>query len=112
MTLNELSAQAIANSRRWFPKLHTSTWDQVQHFMLGLCGEVGEAANLVKKVNRGDKHLSAILPDLSLELADIITYTLDLAACLNIDLDQAITEKVAICEERWGDDAKGDKPWR
>lgn len=100
--LNELAETCLANSKRWFPAMHTATWDQVTHMTLGLAGEAGEVANLVKKVNRGSDHLSRMRPDLALELADVLTYTLNLAACLNIDLEEALATKQAICEQRWG----------
>lgn len=57
-----------------------------------MCGEAGEAANIVKKIRRGDRdpELSRKLGD---ELADLSAYIDLLAHHAGIDLDKAIEHK-------------------
>lgn len=98
--LNALGDQMLADSARWFPDLHTDRSTQVVHFALGLAGEVGELVNLVKKWNRGDP--VDLREAIGHEVADVLTYLLDLARSLEIDVDAAVAEKRAICESRWG----------
>jgi NTP pyrophosphatase (non-canonical NTP hydrolase) len=101
-TLNDLGDRMVADSERWFPKLHETDHSAAVHFALGLAGEVGELVNLVKKVNRGSTSYVDVLADLAYEVADVLVYLLDLARVLGIDVDRALAEKHAICEARWG----------
>ncbi len=58
-----------------------------------LVGELGEYANLRKKVNRGDFTLEEALPAISDELADVMIYLDLLALDLGIDLGKAVMAK-------------------
>lgn len=56
-------------------------------------GELGEFANIVKKVRRGDMTLEQARSSMAKELADVATY-LDITAMqLGIDLGQAVIDK-------------------
>jgi NTP pyrophosphatase (non-canonical NTP hydrolase) len=66
------------------PKLHT-----VEFFMIAIAGEVGEMANIYKKVMRGDYPLEHVREKILAELADIITY-----CDLTLTKLEANTEKV------------------
>ena len=58
-----------------------------------ICGELGEAANIIKKIERGDLTLEEARPALAKEFADIVTY-LDITAMrAGIDLGQATMDK-------------------
>ena len=63
-----------------------------------LCGEAGEAANITKKMRRGD-YMPTVTDQalahhsLAMELADVVTYCDLLAARCGIDLGQAVREK-------------------
>lgn len=63
------TAEKFAECRTWT----TADW------MLALTGEMGEAANLLKKMKRGDFTLDQIREDVGRELADVAIY-LDLLA--------------------------------
>jgi NTP pyrophosphatase (non-canonical NTP hydrolase) len=91
----------VRDSKRWFPG-HTN--DSLPHHTLALAGEVGEFANWIKKVERGDVDLHDALTQHELrgELADIFIYVLQIAGMLKIDLYKAYCEKRAINEKRWG----------
>ena len=63
-----------------------------------IAGETGELCNYLKKIKRGDK-IDKI--KLAHELADIITYADLTAACLGIDLGEAVRKKFNIVSKRW-----------
>ena len=56
-------------------------------------GELGEAANLIKKIERGDFSLDEARPALAKELADVVTYLDILAFRAGVDLGAATIEK-------------------
>jgi NTP pyrophosphatase (non-canonical NTP hydrolase) len=56
-------------------------------------GELGETANLIKKVERGDLTLDEARADLAKELADVQTYLDILAFRCGVDLGRATVEK-------------------
>jgi len=58
-----------------------------------LCGELGEAANLIKKIERGDMTLDEARVDLADELADVLTYLDLLAHRAGINLADATIRK-------------------
>ena len=57
---------------------------------LGLCGEVGEVADKVKKVLRdqGGEFSAEVIAALQLELGDVLWYVAQLATELGLELDQ------------------------
>lgn len=65
-------------------------------------GELGEAANLVKKVRRGDLSLAEARDDLAAELADTATYLDIFAARCGVDLGLAVAEKFGRISRRVG----------
>lgn len=104
-SISELTIRMRADSRHWFPRLHSNEYSDVplfMHYALGLIGEAGEVANVVKKINR-DGHTYARVTDLGAELADVLIYTLLLADEMGIDLTDAYRAKRARNVERWGD---------
>ena len=71
-----------------------------------ILGELGEAANIIKKIERGDFTLDEARPLLAKEFADAATY-LDLAAQqAGIDLGTAVVEKFNEVSERVGSDVR------
>lgn len=96
-----LSLDAAKQSKRWFGDTENGT--DLVHMTLGLCGEVGELANIIKKVDRnsadlGDAHVKF---DTTMELADVFVYVLNIAALLNIDLLRAYEQKQIENERRF-----------
>ena len=69
-----------------------SDWTPAQ-WLQAVVGELGEYANLRKKVERGDYTLEEALPSLADELADVVIYLDLLAYQMNIDLGQAVHDK-------------------
>jgi NTP pyrophosphatase (non-canonical NTP hydrolase) len=56
-------------------------------------GELGEAANLIKKIERGDISLEEARPALAKEFADVVTYLDILAMRAGVDLGTATLQK-------------------
>lgn len=65
-------------------------------------GELGEAANIIKKIERGDFTLDEMRPSLAKELADVQTYLDILAWRSGIDLGRATIDKFNLVSERVG----------
>lgn len=68
----------------------------LSYFGNAIAGEVGEACNVIKKIEReriGLRGSRADINDLAEELADVIIYIDLLAADCNIDLEEAIKAK-------------------
>ena len=103
--VNEIGVQGMWDSLHWFPHLHATQEELVQHLTLGLIGEAGEVANVVKKA-RYDGDFAPDIEALAHELADVLVYTCDIAEALGIDLAQAYREKHQICQGRWGDNGR------
>lgn len=62
-------------------------------WLTAVVGEMGEAANLLKKVRRGDLSLDDARADLAKEFADVVTYLDLLAMQVGVDLGQATAAK-------------------
>lgn len=84
--LSALAKQCIEDSERWFGD--AATVYSIPHHTLAMCGEVGEFANLVKKIERGSLDIKTpqVRYDLAMELTDVFVYMLNLAGLLRIDL--------------------------
>ena len=72
------------------------------HWMQALVGEVGELANILKKVDRGDFPMADVRIDVARELADIQTYLDILALKLDVDLGAATVDKFNEVSDRVG----------
>lgn len=69
-----------------------SDW-ALSKWMNAVHGECGEAANLIKKYERGDLTMDELRPKLIKELADIVHYVDILAYQLRADLGEAVADK-------------------
>lgn len=70
----------------------SSDWP-LSRWMNAVLGELGEAANLIKKIERGDFTLETAREELADELADVQTYLDLIAARAGIPLGHATIEK-------------------
>jgi NTP pyrophosphatase (non-canonical NTP hydrolase) len=107
-TLHELSQMQRAfdschgtGGRLWSEPIDASSLCVLLELTVALAGEVGEFANLTKKIVRGDYSLDSAKPELGSELADVFIYLLKLADQLGIDLEAAFRTKLAYNEERF-----------
>lgn len=78
-----------------------SDWT-VDQWLKAVLGELGEFANLSKKVDRGDFTLEDSRADLAKELADVTIYLDLLASRMGIDLGREVLAKFNEVSERQG----------
>lgn len=78
-----------------------SDWSLAQ-WCNAVVGEIGEAANIIKKVDRGDMTLDEARASLADELADVQTYLDLLAFRVGINLGEATRSKWNRVSERVG----------
>jgi NTP pyrophosphatase (non-canonical NTP hydrolase) len=111
LSFNELREANVARCQRWHPGFPIDdTWTGAD-WSNAMCGEVGEAANVVKKIRRvetgsapgpDDPPVGTLVKMLADELGDIIAYADLLAAYYGIDLSQAVAQKFNRVSERQG----------
>lgn len=107
ITLEELIRKQIefdschSSKFEWSQKITNDNVDILEHVMISMVGEFGEAANLVKKVVRGDYSLDDIKDSLSEEIIDILIYVLKLIYQLDIDVEKVYTRKMDQNKERF-----------
>ena len=84
--------------------------DQLMRDLVGLVGEVGEFANLLKKIQLARTTQGYVAPSLDEarsalreELADAAIYLFRLATVLGGELERAIVEKIHLNDQRYRD---------
>lgn len=113
LTFNDLRAANIKRLPQFRNRLgavaHSkpdgSDWS-LNDWMTALTGEVGETANLLKKVRRGDITLEKARPALLREIADIQIYLDILAMQCGVDLGLATVTKFNETSENIGVDVQ------
>ena len=114
MELSALIKQQIERDRRrGFPvdfESDDERLDQLMRDLVGLLGEVGEFANLLKKVGLAQTRKGYVAPSLNAarqalreELADAAIYLFRLTTILGGDFEQDILRKISINDERYRD---------
>ena len=78
----------------WDEKISEEHLEMLNFLMIALMGEVGEAANIVKKINRGDFSLLDQKDYIEEEVVDIFIYVIKLAYQLDMDIEQAYINKM------------------
>ncbi len=112
MDLKKLVEIQTEFSRRKFPRFWEIGDEQelalrLEYLTNALAGEVGEAANLVKKVVRsavyghGTLRLEDVRRDVEEEITDVFIYVLTIAGLLGMDLEKAYFEKLEKNERRF-----------
>lgn len=98
--LTDMAAQCNEDSNRWFGDIDCNN---IVHHTLGISGEVGEFANLVKKVDRGSMQLNEAVTRVRLaeELTDVFIYLLNLSHLLGVDLEKSYVAVRAKNEHRF-----------
>ncbi len=99
LTINHITAVSVRRTNRWHPAgIHQ--WS-ISDWCVAWVGEVGEACNIVKKLNRlrdkmpGNGSISSakLKARLAEELADAVLYQVLVAASHGIDLEKAVRDK-------------------
>lgn len=71
-------------------------------WVMAIVGELGEMANILKKVNRGSKKMSkAVKLSIEREFADTVIYLAFLANYLDIDAGEATKEKFNLVSRKF-----------
>lgn len=109
LTFAQLREQNLPRCRRWHPD-GTPPWTY-DDWLLALGGEVGEALNVVKKLNRDRDGLAGntrsrdeLIADLAGELADVVIY-LDICLGREGELPLGSTDFANLREVRRGGDS-------
>lgn len=99
--LGEMAIVAQEDSVRWFGDTHAA--HSLVHHTLSICGEAGELANLMKKIDRNslDWNDSHVRYEAAMELADIFTYLLCISFLMGVDLKKAYEMKRTVNQERF-----------
>lgn len=98
--------EAHATKFEWAQQISAQQTQPLLYIALALAGEVGELANVVKKLERGDYDFAHAVPLLKEEIADVLIYLLKLAYQTDIDLEAAFLEKLHKNRTRFVDQEK------
>jgi len=85
----------------WSKKIDEANINILEHLLLATVGEVGEAANILKKVIRGDRSFEDSRGELSEEITDIFIYVLKLIYQMDIDIESEYQKKMNTNETRF-----------
>lgn len=102
--LKKLQAQFDSTHKsttRWDTQVTAEKIGVLEHLVVCLVGEVGEFANITKKISRGDITLADAYPSLASELADTFIYLLKISNQANIDLEAEFLAKLAANRRRF-----------
>jgi NTP pyrophosphatase (non-canonical NTP hydrolase) len=102
-----MARQIMEDEQRWFGQ---EALENLTLQTLGLVGESGEFAEIIKKVTRGDFSLEVKLDDLKEELIDVLYYWLHIAALLQMDIVEEYFAKRAINDRRFGPNVNHREP--
>ena len=97
--LGDMMLQMREDSDRWFG---AGTSENMTLMVLGICGEAGEVADLVKKVIRGSLTLEQAVPEIKEECIDVLHYLLMVMGMLGVDVIEEYKKKRAFNEARFG----------
>ena len=107
LTLRELIDTNVARSNHWHQD-SVSGWS-LSDWGVAAAGEMGEALNVIKKLNRNRDGLvgnvkdeEGLISDLGEELADVVIYLILLADRVGIDLEAAIVSKFNKVSDKHG----------
>jgi NTP pyrophosphatase (non-canonical NTP hydrolase) len=95
-----LIEQCSTDSVRWFPE----TANDIPFLTLAMCGEVGEVANLVKKIARKSHTMHEQQEKLAEEIVDVLIYLCNIMGQMPEEIDWAAVwiAKRAYNEKRFG----------
>jgi NTP pyrophosphatase (non-canonical NTP hydrolase) len=103
MHINAMVDDCAEDTKSWFPHVYGDRVSSLVHHALGLCGEAGEFANIVKKIDRGDLPFAGTAQDsLQEELVDVLIYVCTLADILGMNLAEGYNRKKDINRRRFG----------
>ncbi|AMC35405.1 MazG nucleotide pyrophosphohydrolase domain-containing protein [Janthinobacterium sp. B9-8] len=78
----------------FYVPITSSNVQDLEHLVVCMLGEIGEYANILKKVVRGDLDYETAKPLLSEELTDVFIYLVKISGQTGIDLESNYLEKM------------------
>lgn len=106
-----IQLQCIQDNQAWFPEVA----HDLGHHIIGAIGELGEFANIVKKIDRGDLEMNEeVYAQMCMEIVDFFIYTVACATILNFDLAMGYHQKREYNVQRFGNrsNARPEEPVR
>lgn len=100
---HEFDSRHASQGRLWSQSIGQDDIPLLLELTVALAGEVGEFANVAKKLARGDLNFEAARPKFASELADIFIYLLKLGDQLGIDIEGAFRQKLRFNEQRFSE---------
>lgn len=109
LTFQRLREQNLSRATKWHGGDGIASWS-MSEWLTALVGELGEAANIIKKINRerdgiignSVEQRETLADDLCNELADTMIYLDLLAARAGIDLEDAVRRKFNETSDKFG----------
>lgn len=101
LDMNDRVQQAVDDSADWFSTVHYRPED-LTLWLLCLGGETGELQNKAKKWLRGSLTWAEALPLMRDELIDVFVYAFNVAAVLEMDLEEEYNKKRKFNQKRFG----------
>jgi NTP pyrophosphatase (non-canonical NTP hydrolase) len=106
-TIEQIIDQCMTDSEQWFP----GKSQDLAFLTLCLAGEVGELANIIKKIERGTHNQAEMYPKSVEETTDIFIYLMNIVGLLGFDVVDYYNQKREINRQRfqfWQRQNKGD----
>jgi NTP pyrophosphatase (non-canonical NTP hydrolase) len=85
----------------WSTKITSQNVHVLEYLLLATVGELGETANILKKILRGDMSFEDAKQDLTNEIVDIFIYVIKLIYQMDIDIGTEYQKKMKINAERF-----------
>lgn len=85
----------------FFKEISDANIAELEHLLVCVLGELGELANVTKKIVRGDTTLQSSREQLEDEIADAFIYLVKICNQLGVDLESAFLKKLAANAERF-----------
>lgn len=96
LTIQKLTETALERSHRWKDPFESVPWS-LSDWVVATVGEMGEACNIIKKLNRAKNKMKGNKEDvqqlqahLAAELGDTMIYFVQMASIAGVDLEKAV----------------------
>lgn len=90
LTLKELAEQCVADSEKYFGDVaYGAVVHSIPHHTLALAGEVGELANIVKKVERQTLDFQEAYDAMAMECVDVMIYLMNIVGLMGLNIEEA-----------------------